>query len=62
MSMIKKPVMLDETGRAIVEQLKQMNSNVLNSADTDLTIVADEYSAESSYAVGNLPVCHNSCQ
>jgi hypothetical protein len=54
MSTIKKPILLDETGKAIVEQLKQLNSNASGAADVDLSIVADEYSSKGTYAVGDL--------
>lgn len=53
MSTITKPVMLDETGKAIVEQLKEMNNKPSESADMDLSIVADEYSSKRTYAVGD---------
>lgn len=59
MSAITKPVILDETGQAIVEQLKQFNSNPSGSADVDLSIVADEYSSKSTYAVGDLCLYKN---
>lgn len=54
MSTITQPVILDETGKAIVEQLKQMNNNASGSADVDLSIVADEYSSKGTYSVGDL--------
>ena len=59
MSAITKPVLLDETGKAIVEQLKQMNSNASGSSDVNLSIVADEYSSKSTYAVDDLCLYKN---